>query len=83
MPTGFNWLNAIITGEPNIAPIEAGHRACSVCLLNNITMQLKRKLYWDPVLERFKNDDEANFMLKRSERWPYQIDKGFNVKTTM
>ncbi|MFT3750873.1 MAG: Gfo/Idh/MocA family oxidoreductase [Agriterribacter sp.] len=78
-----NWLNAIITGEPNIAPIEAGHRACSVCLLNNITMQLKRKLYWDPVLERFKNDDEANFMLKRSERWPYQIDKGFNVKTTM
>jgi predicted dehydrogenase len=76
-----NWLNAIITGAPNIAPIEAGHRACSVCLLNNIAMQLKRRLYWDPVLEKFKNDDEANFMLKRSERWPYQIDKGFNVKT--
>lgn len=76
-----NWLDAIITGAPNIAPIEAGHRACSVCLLNNITMQLKRKLYWDPVLERFKNDDDANFMLKRSERWPYQIDKGFNVQT--
>jgi predicted dehydrogenase len=76
-----NWINAIITGEKNIAPIEAGHRACSVCLLNNITMQLKRKLYWDPLLEKFKNDDEANFMLKRSERWPYQIDKGFNVKT--
>ena len=78
-----NWLNAILTGEPNIAPIEAGHRACSVCLLSNIAMQLKRKLYWDPVLEKFKNDDEANFMLKRSERWPYQIDKGFNVKTTI
>ena len=23
-------------------------------------MKLKRKLYWDPVKERFKNDDEAN-----------------------
>ncbi len=78
-----NWINSIITGAPNIAPIEAGHRACSVCLLNNIVMNLKRKVYWDPVLEQFKNDDEANFMLKRSERWPYQIDKGFNVKTTI
>lgn len=78
-----NWLNAILTGEPNIAPIEAGHRACSVCLLNNIAMKLNRKLHWDPILEKFSNDDEANFMLKRSERWPYQIDKGFNVKTTI
>lgn len=78
-----NWLNSIITRQPNIAPIEAGHRACSVCLLNGIVMKLKRKLYWDPVAERFKNDDEANFMLRRSERWPYQIDKGFNLKTTI
>jgi myo-inositol 2-dehydrogenase / D-chiro-inositol 1-dehydrogenase len=76
-----NWLNSIITRQPNLAPIEAGHRACSVCLLNGIVMKLKRKLYWDPVAERFKNDDEANFMLRRSERWPYQIDKGFNIKT--
>lgn len=78
-----NWINAIITGEPNIAPIEAGHRACSICLLNGIAMKLKRKLYWDPVLEKFENDDEANSMLVRSERWPYQIDKGFNIKTTV
>lgn len=76
-----NWLNAIITGEPNIAPVEAGHRACSICLLNNIAMKLNRKLFWDPVLEIFKNDDEANTMLKRSERWPYQIDKGYNIRT--
>lgn len=77
-----NWLNSIITRQPNIAPIEAGHRACSVCLLNHTAMKLKRKLYWDPAAERFKNDDEANAMLSRSQRWPYQINKGFNVKTT-
>lgn len=76
-----NWLNAILTGEPNIAPIEDGHRACSICLLNNIAMILHRKLYWDPILEKFKNDDEANEMLVRSQRWPYQIDKGYNVRT--
>ncbi|MEO5591555.1 MAG: Gfo/Idh/MocA family oxidoreductase [Chitinophagaceae bacterium] len=78
-----NWLNSIITRQPNIAPIEAGHRACTVCLLNNTVMKLKRKLYWDPIKERFKNDDEANSMLTRSQRWPYQINKEFNVETRM
>ncbi|MEP6748384.1 MAG: Gfo/Idh/MocA family oxidoreductase [Bacteroidota bacterium] len=76
-----NWLNSIISRAPNIAPIEAGHRACTVCLLNNTVMKLKRKLYWDPIKERFKNDDEANFMLTRSQRWPYQINKEFDVET--
>jgi hypothetical protein len=36
-------------------------------------MKTKRKLYWDPIRERFKNDDEANAMLSRPERWPYGI----------
>lgn len=79
----LDWLNAIATGEKNIAPVEAGHRACSVCLLNHTVMKLKRKLYWDPVAERFKNDDEANRMLVRAQRWPYEIVPGFNIKTTV
>jgi myo-inositol 2-dehydrogenase / D-chiro-inositol 1-dehydrogenase len=28
-------------------------------------MKLKRHLHWDPVKERFQNDDEANAMLPR------------------
>jgi myo-inositol 2-dehydrogenase/D-chiro-inositol 1-dehydrogenase len=32
---------------------------------------LKRRLFWDPLKERFKNDDEANSMLSRPQRWPY------------
>src|ERR1700712_268610 len=78
-----NWLNSVISRQPNIAPIEVGHRACTVCLLNNTVMKLKRKLYWDPLKERFKNDDEANAMLTRSQRWPYQINKEFNVATRL
>ena len=78
-----NWLNSIITRQPNIAPIEVGHRACTVCLLNHTVMKLKRKLYWDPLKERFKNDDEANAMLSSSQRWPYQINKEFNVATKL
>jgi hypothetical protein len=66
-----NWLESIVSRNSPITPIEVGHRACTVCLLNHAGMKLKRKLYWDPVLERFKNDDEANLMLSRPQRWPY------------
>ncbi|MBP2159182.1 MULTISPECIES: Gfo/Idh/MocA family protein [Asticcacaulis] len=68
-----NWLDCIISRKPPISPAEMGHRACSTCLVHDIAMVLKRKLYWDPVAERFKNDDEANAMLSRPMRAPYVI----------
>ncbi|MDX2046465.1 MAG: Gfo/Idh/MocA family oxidoreductase, partial [Chitinophagaceae bacterium] len=55
-----NWLEAIRDNKETIAPVEEAHRACSACLLHHIAMKLKRKVYWDPVKEQFKNDDEAN-----------------------
>lgn len=70
-----NWLEAIRTRRQPISPAEVGHRSCSACLLQHIAMKLGRRLYWDPVLERFKNDDQANAMLSRSERFPYQIER--------
>ncbi|MDR0394813.1 MAG: twin-arginine translocation signal domain-containing protein [Tannerella sp.] len=36
-------------------------------------MKLNRRLYWDPILERFKNDDEANAMISRPHRSPYNF----------
>jgi len=36
-----------------------------------MAMKLKRKLYWDPAAERFKNDDEANALRSRPQRSPY------------
>ena len=66
-----NWLDCIRTRKETLAPAEIAHRACSTCLLHHIAMKTKRKLYWDPVKERFKNDDEANAMLSRPQRAPY------------
>ena len=54
-------------------PVEMGHRACSTCLIHDMAMVLKRKLYWDPAVERFKNDEEANSMLSRPQRAPYML----------
>ncbi len=69
-----NWLECVKSRKEPIAPIEVGHRSCSACLIHHITMKLGRKVYWDPARERFKNDDEANSMLSRSQRWPYIME---------
>jgi predicted dehydrogenase len=66
-----NWLECIRTRQQPITPVEVAHRSCTACLLHHIAMKLDRRLSWDPVRERFRNDDEANAMLSRPQRWPY------------
>ena len=68
-----NWLEAIRDNKKTIAPVEEAHRSCSACLLHHIAMKLKRKIYWDPVKEQFKNDDEATKMLSRAQRKGYEV----------
>jgi len=70
-----NWLDCIRSGKEPVAPIEIGHRSCSACLLHHIAMKLKRKIYWDPEKEAFKNDDkEATALLSRPRRKKYDFD---------
>ena len=66
-----NWLDCIKSRKEPISPVEIGHRACSICLITHISMKLARKLHWNPETEKFLNDDEANKMLSRSQRFPY------------
>jgi predicted dehydrogenase len=68
-----NWLDCVRSRRQPIAPVEIAHRACSTCLIHHVAMKLKRKLFWDPSKERFRNDDEANAMLSRPQRPPYMI----------
>lgn len=69
-----NWLDCIVSRQQTITPAEVAQRSNSACLLSHIAMKIPRKLYWDPVRERFKNDDEANAMLSRPQRFPYGVD---------
>ena len=68
-----NWLECVRSRQQTIAPVEVAHRACSTCLIHHLAMKTKRKLFWDPVKERFRNDDEANAMLSRPQRPPYDV----------
>lgn len=69
-----NWLDCIKTRKQPISPAELGHRACSVCLISHIAMKIPGVLDWNPNTERFINNDLANSMLSRPQRYPYGTD---------
>jgi predicted dehydrogenase len=69
-----NWLESIRSRLRAASTAEIAHRTCTVCLLQHISMKLKRKLNWDPKLEKFINDEEANAMISRPQRKPFNID---------
>jgi predicted dehydrogenase len=66
-----DWLNAILTRRNPVAPAEVGHRSCSACLVSHIAMKIDGKLHWDPRHERFLDNDLANDMVERPQRYPY------------
>jgi len=68
-----NFLECIKSRAETVAPVEVGHRSCTVCLLGDIAMRLGRKLRWDPGQERFINDEEANRTLSAPMRSPWYL----------
>ncbi len=70
-----DWLESVKARKQPSTPVEVGHRSCSACLLHQIAMKLKRKIYWDPEKEAFKNNDkEATAMLSRPRRKKYDFN---------
>jgi hypothetical protein len=68
-----NWLDCVQSRKRPLAAADVAHRSNTACIVSWIAMKLGRPLEWDPKAERFKNDDEANAMLTRSERSPYGV----------
>ena len=68
-----NWLDAIRSRKKPICDVEIGHRSATVCELGQIGYDLRRPLNWDPVKERFVNDDDANKLLSRPMRDPWKL----------
>lgn len=66
-----NWLDCIRSRKEPVSPVEIGHRACTVCLISHIAMKIPGTLKWDPKVEKFINNDLANSMLRRPQRYPY------------
>jgi len=70
---GEDFEDCIRSREKPIMHIESAHRVATLCILGNISFRLRRKLEWDPVNERVKNDEEANRLLSRPGRGPWHL----------
>ena len=68
-----NFIDSVKSRNDPVNPVEAGHRTATLCHVANIAMRLKRKLNWDPEREQFVNDEEANKLLDRPMRNPWQL----------
>ena len=63
-----DFLEAIRSRKNPICDVEVGHRTASVCNIGNIAYLLGRPLRWNPTIEQFEGDAEANKLLSRPMR---------------
>ncbi|MGC8794781.1 MAG: gfo/Idh/MocA family oxidoreductase, partial [Bryobacteraceae bacterium] len=70
-----DFLDAIRTGRRPVCDIENGYRSTNMCLLGMISYKLGRALRWDGDKEIIVGDPEANAMLRRAYRAPWQYPK--------
>lgn len=68
-----NFYDCVLNRQPPLAGVASQHRSVSVCHLANISMRLGRPLAWDPDLERFVDDVEANRWLSRDRRKGFEL----------
>ncbi|MFN3323443.1 MAG: Gfo/Idh/MocA family protein [Bryobacteraceae bacterium] len=66
-----NFLDCVKTRQRPIADVEDGHQITTACHLANISLRVGRKLRWDPEKEEILGDREANAMLVRPYRKPW------------
>ena len=67
-----NWFECIRSSGKPSSHEEIGHRSASLGHLVAISFELNRSLRWDPASEVFLGDDEANRLLSRARREPWQ-----------
>jgi len=68
-----NFLDCIKSRRETITPAEVAHRSLTPALLGEISMQVGRKLKWDPEKEEIIGDEEAGRLLSRPMRSPWHL----------
>ncbi len=63
-----NFLDCVASRAPTTYTAEAGQRLSTLLHLGNISIELGRKLAWDPATESFPGDDAADALCTRVSR---------------
>ncbi|MGO9011538.1 MAG: Gfo/Idh/MocA family protein [Bryobacteraceae bacterium] len=75
-----HFLDCVKSRQRPVADVEDGHRVAVSCHLANLSMQLGRKLIWDAEQEQIVGDREANALLVRPYRKPWDdVLRSFNL----
>jgi predicted dehydrogenase len=68
-----NFLDCVRSRALTIAPAEVAHRSASVGHLGVIAIETGRKIKWNPNTETIAGDPDAERLLSRSYRKPWQL----------
>ena len=74
VPHYQNFIDSIRSRRDPLVPVEVGHSSCTMCTLGNIAYELNRPLHWNPIVQKFMHDNEANSKLHYDYRKPYSLD---------
>ena len=74
-----NFLSAIAERGKPVADIEQGHISTTSCILANLSMQLGRSLSWDAEKQQVTGDEQANQLLRRPYRKPWNHPEAADV----
>ena len=70
-----NFLDCVRSRRDPISDLEGAHRVATACHLANLSLRLGRKLRWDSVRETVVADAEAEAMLERPYRAPWDAER--------
>lgn len=69
-----NFLECVKSRKEPISSLESGHQVATVCHLANISLKLGRRIRWNADKEQAIDDAEANAMLTRPYRAPWDAE---------
>jgi predicted dehydrogenase len=70
-----NFVDCIKSGQLPNADIEEGHKSARLCHLGNIALRVGRVVNFDTNTETIKGDSQANNLLGREYRKPFEIPR--------
>jgi predicted dehydrogenase len=70
-----NFLDCVKSRDNPISDLESAHRVATACHLANLSLRVGRKLRWDAVRETVLADPEAESLLERPYRAPWDAER--------
>jgi hypothetical protein len=68
-----NFFDCVESRRQPLSDVESQHRSISTCHLANIAIRLGRELRWNPQVEHFQDDAEADRLLSRPQRAGFEV----------